>query len=109
MAILGNFRFLHLKNKLKAKYASDANFKKFYDKFIHVIVFVNPLLNLPQIYNVWTGSTAGVSGISFLGFAFISLSWMIYGVIHNEKYIATMNAALLVAQLLIAIPVLLKA
>ena len=82
-------------------------FKKFYDKIIYIIVIICPLLNLPQLYNVWIEkSVAGVSVVSWLGFSFISLTWLIYGIVHKDNHILIMNSALMVIQALVGIGVI---
>ena len=73
--------------------------KKFYDKFIYVIVIIGPLSNVPQLLKIWTEkSSSGVSSVSWLFFSIVSLSWLVYGVLHKDKHLIIMNSALVVIQ-----------
>jgi uncharacterized protein with PQ loop repeat len=61
-------------------------------------------MNLPQLYKIWFFKTAaGVSFISWISFSVISVLWFVYGILHRDKHIIAMNAALMVIQAFIAI------
>ena len=81
------------------KYPSSNKFKRFYDKFIYIIVILCPILNLPQLFKIWIDKDAsGVSIFSWVGFTLISICWFIYGILHKDKHIIIMNLALVVVQ-----------
>lgn len=89
-------------------YPHPDKFKRFYDKFIYAIVILAPITCIPQLLKIWVEKDAsGVSSISWLSFSGISITWLIYGVLHKDKHILIMNAALMVVQALIAIGVIL--
>jgi len=87
---------------------SKTKFKKGYDKFIYVIVILCPIVNLPQLIRIWANKSAeDVSLLSWVGFTIISITWIIYGVLHKKKPIIIMNFFLVIVQALIALGVLL--
>lgn len=84
--------------------SSQESFKIFYDKFIYVIVILAPLTNLPQLFSVWyLQNASGVSALSWFAFSAISITWILYGILHKDKHILYMNIALMIIQTLIAI------
>ena len=79
-----------------------------FDKIIYAVVFIAPILNLPQLFEVWFNrNAAGVSFISWFGFSILSVVWLIYGILHKEKPLIFMNIALAVVQGLVALGVVL--
>lgn len=77
------------------------------DDLSYLMGVITVLVNLPQLYAVWTSPTvAGVSIISWFGFFLGSLFWLFYGLLHREKPIIIMNGALLFVQGLIVIGLL---
>ncbi len=97
----------HLRKRIYQKhepYPHPNKFKRFYDKFIYVIVILAPIVSIPQLLKVWMEKDAsGVSPVSWLSFSVISITWLIYGVLHRDKPIWIMSAALMIIQALIAI------
>lgn len=82
-------------------------FKRLYDKFIYVIAILAPIANIPQLLKVWIEKDAsGVSSLSWFFFSGISVTWLIYGILHKDKHILIMNAALMIIQALIAVGVI---
>lgn len=90
-------------NSIK-KYFIPNTFIKKYDKFLYIVVFVAPLSNIPQLMKVWVDKNASwVSAISWFSFAVISLSWLIYWILHKDKHITIMNFLFIIVQSIIAI------
>jgi uncharacterized protein with PQ loop repeat len=78
--------------------------KAMYDKFIYGVVIIAPITNIPQLLKVWVGKDAsGVSALSWFLFSSISIAWLGYGILHKDKPILLMNAALMVIQAGIAV------
>ncbi|PLX21683.1 hypothetical protein C0584_02085 [Candidatus Parcubacteria bacterium] len=76
--------------------------KRKYDNFIYVVVFIAPIANIPQLYSIWnTKDASGVSALSWLFFALISLSWLFYGFFHKDMHLIIMNSALITVQFFI--------
>lgn len=64
---------------------------RFLDKFVFGIAFVMPLTALPQLYKVWfEGNAQGVSVLTWLLLAILSIPMIIYGSVHKEKPIILM-------------------
>lgn len=77
------------------------------DRLAYLMGAVTVLVNIPQLISVWTApDTEGVSLVSWVGFFLGSCFWVVYGVLHKEKPIITVNAMLIVVQGLIVIGVL---
>ena len=91
-------------SKKQESYPSSEGFKRFYDKFIYIVVIIAPITNLPQLFKVWIEKDAsGVSPVSWFLFSIVSITWLIYGILHKDKHILLMNAALMIVQALTAI------
>jgi uncharacterized protein with PQ loop repeat len=77
--------------------------KRVYDNVIYVAVILAPIMNLPQLWKIWSEKeAAGVSVVSWVAFSFISVMWLIYGILHKERPVILMNIALIFLQLTIA-------
>jgi uncharacterized protein with PQ loop repeat len=60
--------------------------KKVMDKLIYVVAFIGPIMTLPQIIKIWgEKNAAGVSVASWATFSVLSIFWIIYGIMHEEK------------------------
>jgi len=61
---------------------------KFIDRLIYVVCFMEPLFSLPQSYQIFHEKIAtGVSILAWLGFEFMTLIWLWYGIAHRDKMI----------------------
>jgi len=100
----------HLRKRMSQKnkvHSSSEKFKQFYDKLIYVVVILAPLANIPQLLRVWIDKdVSGVSSLSWFAFSIISLCWLVYGVVHKDRHILIMNAALMLIQALVALGVI---
>ena len=86
------------------EYPSPIKFKRLYDRLIYVIVILAPITNIPQLIKVWVEKDAsGVSSLSWFLFSGISITWLVYGILHKDRHILLMNAALIIIQILIAV------
>lgn len=96
----------HIRKRIHHKhepYPHPDKLKRAYDKLIYIIVILCPIINLPQLFKIWFYHDAsGVSFISWAGFSFISLAWLIYGILHKDKPIMFMNFLLMLIQAVIA-------
>lgn len=97
----------HLRKRIHQKhepYPHPQKFKRDYDRFIYVVVILAPLTNIPQFLKVWIErDVSGVSALSWFLFSGISVTWLIYGILHKDKHVILMNTALMIMQALIAI------
>lgn len=60
-----------------------------------------PLSALPQVIQVFTGKSSGVSVLSWLSFALFSVLFIIYGTIHKVKPMVVTNSLWFVVQALV--------
>lgn len=97
----------HIRKRVHDKYEPYPHpdrVKRFFDKLIYVAAFIGPVMNIPQLLEIWLNkSAAGVSFISWSSFAMISVMWFIYGLLHQEKPIIFMNGMLIILQSAIAV------
>lgn len=77
------------------------------DKSAYLMGAVTVAVNVPQLITVWTSpDVSGVSLISWTGFFLGSCFWLSYGLLHGEKPIIAVNAALIAVQGLIVLGIL---
>lgn len=56
------------------------------DVIIYPIGTISLLMTLPQAYEIWIlGKTDGVSLLTWATWTFISVFWVLYGVVHKAK------------------------
>ena len=92
------------------QYPHPDKLKRNFDKIIYFAVIAGPIMNFPQLFKIWYyQNAAGVSFVSWMSFSLISVIWLIYGILHEEKPIIYMNFALMIVQALIAVGVLIYA
>ena len=78
------------------------------DRAMLVLAFVGPLLTLPQVYSVWIErQVAGVSLLSWGGYAVLSCIWLIYGIVHHARPLIISYSIFAVLNTAVAIGVLL--
>lgn len=83
-------------------------FRRFYDILIYAIVFLAPIINIPQLLNIFlTKDATGVSLVSWVGFSCLSLVWLGYGILHRDKPIVYTNFGLIIIQLMIVVGIIL--
>ena len=79
----------------------------FMDKAVYVVGTIGPLMTLPQIFKIWVEKNAsGVSIISWSGFLFYAIFWLIYGIMHKEKLIIYAYILWVTLQVLVVIGLL---
>lgn len=80
------------------------NFKKGMDKFIYIICIAAPLFAAPQAWKIWTQHNAGgISLITYTGFMFINVVWVVYGFLHKEKPVILLYCSLFVVNSIITL------
>ncbi|MCL4392762.1 PQ-loop domain-containing transporter [Patescibacteria group bacterium] len=83
--------------------------KTFFDYFMYVIGLSTSVVTLPQVYNVWIlHNTSGISLISWLSYAILSVFWIIYGIIRKEKIVLFNSTGLFIVNFAVALGVILK-
>lgn len=85
------------------KYPSINKQKRILDSLIYIIVFLGPVVTLPQIVNIWVEKNAsGVSAVSWGSYSMISVFWLLYGIAHKEKPIIVSSCIWIVIHSIIA-------
>ena len=75
-----------------------------FDRFIVLVGVLNAVFTLPQVLQIWIGQDAsGVSIVSWGYYAFGSLMFLIYGIIHKEIPIIVNYSAAMVLYVLIVL------
>lgn len=68
------------------KYPSTDKKKNLMDKLIYIIIFVAPIMTIPQLMKIWVEKNAtGLSIFSWGTYAIGSFLWLGYGLVHKEK------------------------
>ena len=90
--------------ELGEPYPHPEKHKRFVDKIIYVIGVIGPVMTLPQILKIFIlKDAAGVSAVSWLAYAIVSLFWIYYGILHKEKPIIITYVLWFVMNSLVAI------
>jgi hypothetical protein len=50
----------------------------FSEKFMLPVIFIGPILSLPQLYNVWFESHEGVSMVTWVAYFSTQIFWLIH-------------------------------
>jgi len=99
--LVGIFTDGDLRRNLE-KYPHPDKWKRLMDKLIYVIVFVGPIMTIPQVYNIWIEKNAsGVSLISWTTYLFTAVFWLIYAVMHKEKPLILPSIIWIILEILI--------
>ena len=78
------------------------------DSLAYISAIAGPFMTLPQLYGIWVQkNVSGVSAVSWAGFAFFNMIFVIYGIMNKEKLIILNNSFWFIVQSLVAIGVLL--
>ncbi|MFH1174249.1 MAG: hypothetical protein V1725_03895 [archaeon] len=92
----------------REQYPHPNTFIRAYDKALSIIVLFGPLLNVPQIIEIFLNHNAqNVSLVSWVGFSLLSIIWLSYGIIHKAKPIIFSNIIFLITNLLVVLGVVL--
>ena len=102
---------LHLRKriyKLLESYPHPEALKRFLDKIMVFIAIAGPLATLPQVYQVFmTQDAKGLSAATWIIWAFLSVLWMLYGLVHKEMPIVISNLLSIILQATIIIGIFL--
>jgi uncharacterized protein with PQ loop repeat len=85
-------------------YPSKDKWKRLMDRIIYIIVFVGPLMTIPQVTTIWFERNAsGVSVISWGSYIIIAGFWLIYAGLHREKPLILSYCIWIIIEVLIVI------
>lgn len=79
----------HLRKRFyqrKERFPHPERWKRLLDHAIYLVIFLGPVLTIPQLTEVWVArNAAGVSVISFSAYVILNVFWLTYGIAHREK------------------------
>jgi uncharacterized protein with PQ loop repeat len=88
-------------------YPNKDKWKRLMDRIIYIIVFVGPLMTIPQVTKIWVERNAsGVSIISWCAYIFTAAFWLIYAILHRERPLILSSCIWIFLEVLIVIGVL---
>jgi len=77
------------------------------DKVIFPIALISPIMIVPQVIQVWQNhQTAGLAVTTWIGFAFSSTFWTLYGIAHKDKAIMISSIIVVFLDILIVVGIL---
>jgi len=81
--------------------------KRFLDVAVYIAGILGPIMSLPQVILVYVGQdVAGISVISWLGWAILDIPFIIYGFAHKERPIIVTYTLWMMINLSVAIGVI---
>jgi len=80
----------------------------FFDDIITATAIAYPLMGLPQIINVFSGNTGGVSLISWIAFTVFSVIFLVYGIKNRLRPIIITDGLWVIVNGLVVIGILVK-
>jgi uncharacterized protein with PQ loop repeat len=89
------------------KYPSIDKKKNLMDKLIYLVIFIAPIMTIPQILKIWVEKNAsGLSIFSWGTYAIGSMLWLSYGFLHKEKPLIISHAIWTILHVLIIIGII---
>lgn len=74
--------------KLQAKHGKPRTNTKLIDQLTYIAAIVEPIITLPQAYQIFRDrSAAGVSISAWIGYEALQMIWLWYGIVHKDKAI----------------------
>lgn len=81
-------------------------FRVFVNHSVYGVGVLGVIVIIPQIIKIWVQRDFGVSIITWIGFFTGALFWLFYGLIHKQKPIIFTNLAVLIADSLVILGLL---
>ena len=86
---------------------NNQGFRRFINRSIYFIGIFGVLVIVPQILKIWVDRDFGVSMTTWVGFFICAFFWLLYGLIHKEKPIIITNLAVMSADLMVILGLIL--
>jgi len=106
-----HFHHLHKRKRIYKKlekYPHPSRSFRILDKIVLVIAFLFPLIELPQLLEIYIKKSAqNVSIITWSFFVLFGIPWIIYGIVHKEKPIVILYALWIIIDSLIVLGIVL--
>ncbi len=85
-------------------YPHPNKWKRLMDKLIYIVIFVGPIMTIPQVITIWFERNAsGVSVLSWMSYLFVSICWLIYSLLHREKPIIISAVIWIILEIMIVL------
>src|SRR3990167_1939878 len=79
----------HLRKRMTGDvepYPALSPWKRLLGTIVYAAGIIGPIIALPQVILVYVGQdVAGISVISWLGWAILDIPWIVYGFVHKER------------------------
>ena len=100
----------HLSKKARVHEIYGKSFRdksvKFLDHLMYPLGLIAPVVTIPQAVKIFTLKSAEqISLISWFGYLILASIWMLYGKVHNEKWIVLVNFAWVIVNIMVIIGV----
>ena len=96
------------KKVIQKKKIDDSSFKRAIDRIVLIIAFLAPLVELPQLIEIYVNKAAqNVSVLTWGFFVIFGIPWLIYGIIHKEKPIIILYSLWIIIDSIIVVGILL--
>jgi uncharacterized protein with PQ loop repeat len=93
-----------VKNPFKKPAKGKENAILMFDRVMYAIAFIGPILSVPQVIKiVMEKSAASVSGLTWVSFAFLSVFWLVYAILHKKTPLIISSAGSLFVQVLVVL------
>ena len=96
---------LHKRKRIYQKhepYPHPNRVKRVVDGFAMLMGVVGPAFTVPQLVKIWSEqNAAGVSAASWIGYTFIAVFWLAYGIIHREPPLILTYSIVLILNILV--------
>ncbi len=102
----------HVKKRVSERHVEekieDSAFRRGIDKLVLIIAFLAPLVELPQLIEIYALKAAGsVSLLTWSMFVVFGVPWLIYGIIHKEKPVIILYSLWIIIDSAIVVGILL--
>ena len=77
------------------------------DSLVFIVALFGVVMTIPQVAEIWLlHNASGVSLISWASYTVASSFWVVYGVVHREKVVLSINALYTVLNALVVVGIL---
>ena len=84
-------------------YPARSVWKRVLDRVVFAAGIIGPVVTIPQLALIYVGhNAAGVSAVSWFGWAILDIPWILYGLVHKERPILVTYSLWLVINLAVA-------
>lgn len=101
-------RYIHHKHHLKEKHHTDKRVSFVIEKAMWVAAILSPFVTIPQIIEVYTThNVASLSLITWFFYAVTPCIWLLYGILHQDKFIVINNILWAIASTFVCVGIIL--